>query len=202
MKGDNLITLTSLKERGWTDSIIKKMEVTPDKLAKNPFSKKSPQVKLFSLEKVEELEKTDLFKTLLEAAKKRSSKGKEVAKMRFELAKKEVEALEIKVKFVGDESALTKKACKHYNDLWSSRGDYDKVATPSDSKDFLRRITVNYLRHELSDYEYFLDDLYGSIGAEYLRTLMRNKILDRISEIYPFLKAEADRQKYPLFDLF
>jgi hypothetical protein len=41
------LTLSGLKERGWTDSIIIKMNLLPDKLAKNPHYIKASPMKLY-----------------------------------------------------------------------------------------------------------------------------------------------------------
>jgi len=55
------ITLTNLKGRGWTDSIIKKMNVLPDKQARNTHSSSAPPTKLYEVVRIEKLEKSGQF---------------------------------------------------------------------------------------------------------------------------------------------
>lgn len=69
---DESLTLSELKERGWTDSIIKKMNLFPDKLAKNPHYLKAAPMKLYFISRIEELEKSEQFSNLI--AKSQSKK--------------------------------------------------------------------------------------------------------------------------------
>lgn len=54
-----LFTKTGVKERGWTEGAIKKFLGNPDKTAPNPYSKKKPEVKLFSCDRVKRIEQTE-----------------------------------------------------------------------------------------------------------------------------------------------
>jgi hypothetical protein len=63
---DESLTLSELKERGWTDSIIKKMNLFPDKLAKNPHYLKAAPMKLYFISRIEELEKSEQFSNLIQ----------------------------------------------------------------------------------------------------------------------------------------
>ena len=47
---------------------------------------------------------------------------------------------------------LVKRACDSYNEM-SIFQDTPGTAHPDDDIRFLRRITLNYIRHELTDYE-------------------------------------------------
>jgi len=60
---------------------------------------------------------------------------------------------------------------------------------------FLHRITVNYLRHELTGYEAVLGSLRGLIGRAEASQLIRGRILAAIAEAYPWLAGECRRQK-------
>lgn len=88
---------------------------------------------------------------------------------------------------------LIKKACQHYNHLASER-EKDSSADPQSDKAFLDRITVNYLRHEMSTYEASLDLVYGKVGCNEARSKIRQKVYDAIAETYPELAPECKRQ--------
>jgi uncharacterized protein (DUF849 family) len=77
-------------------------------------------------------------------------------------------------------------AVKHYNTLWSMRGKYDKVATINDDEEFLDRVSVNMLRHELECYEKELDKLFGKIGRAEGYSLLKNRINQEIVKTYPY----------------
>lgn len=57
------------------------------------------------------------------------------------------------------------------------------------------RFCVNYIRHELSNYDFLLERLENQVGAsqEYLR--FQQAVCDRIAEAYPSLREECERQK-------
>lgn len=67
-------------------------------------------------------------------------------------------------------------------------------ASERSSPEFLERITVNYLRHELSSYENHLTRVAGQVGAEDAYWRIKEKVLDAIAGAYPHLAAECCRQ--------
>jgi hypothetical protein len=69
----------------------------------------------------------------------------------------------------------------------------DRASVHSD-KDFLDRITVNYIRHELSVYDEKIDDLFGKIGKHEAFELLNQKIYTEIGRVFPRLRKEARRQ--------
>ena len=90
---------------------------------------------------------------------------------------------------------LKQRAAADYNRLWLERGCYEKFATAKSDEGFIRRICVNFIRHELSEYESQLDQAHGRINAETARTNIRRRILDAIAKAYPWLSDECRRQK-------
>lgn len=58
-------------ERGWTDALVRKFLGQPDELKTNPYYKKAPKMKLYSLARIEKAEQTQEFKLALEKAKVR-----------------------------------------------------------------------------------------------------------------------------------
>lgn len=99
-----------------------------------------------------------------------------------------------------DEHVLWRRAVSHYEALWASRGRDKRVeyiAANSDSEAFRERITVNYLRHELTSYERQLASVYGSVGANDARIAIRRRILDAIAEAYLGLRDECEMQHEP-----
>jgi hypothetical protein len=85
------------------------------------------------------------------------------------------------------------RACNHYN----GRSDY-WYAEPDDDPLFLARITVNYLRHQLTCYEDALDAITGKVGAISAYLTIKNMVLTAIGVVYPSLENECNRQRVVL----
>jgi hypothetical protein len=53
---------------------------------------------------------------------------------------------------------------------------------------------VNYIRHNLTNYEDLLEELEGKVGKINAYIKLKNKILKKIAEVYPDLKDECYNQ--------
>lgn len=194
MKESEFFCKSTLKSRGWTERLIEKFAGNPDRVVRNPHSRKSSDMKLYLKSRIEDIEQQEIFKIELEKSLVRQKRRKDVViKMKAKtfdwansLPKPEFE--------LKDQSKLIILACEHYNDLWSFRDEFDKSASPNDDVNFINRITVNYLRHVCSDYEEYLFDSRGKVGAHEARILIKLFILKSIGDFYPWLKQECNNQ--------
>ena len=198
--GGEMLNKTDLKNRGWTDSVISKHLGEPDALKDNPYYKNGPKIKLYDINRVIEMEQNQTVVKALEGAKKRSESGKRRALEQAKKLKEYIQSLKIEIPIM-TEKKLIEEACHHYNLLWEYRGQYDKHATPSADKDFLRRIAVNFLRHEFTDYDQELERMFGKSGSINGKQQLKDKVLDHISETYPLLRDECNSQKNRLHQL-
>lgn len=128
------------------------------------------------------------FVSAKRASSERSQKGKAVAASR----RKETEAWANSLpepqipKY--PPGTLRHLAMNHYNDLWASRGKFEKHAGSDASPGFRNRICVNFLRHEMSDYENQLAEAAGRVGARVARGIIRKKVMRAIFRAYPSLR--------------
>jgi hypothetical protein len=95
---------------------------------------------------------------------------------------------------------LLRKAIASYNDFQEARaytyGYYDwRPAHFNAETDFLERITCNYIRHQLTDYEDQLDTMFGKVGTTAGYTLLKEKITKAIAQAYPNLRADINTLK-------
>ena len=99
---------------------------------------------------------------------------------------------EIKVPELGWDT-LVSRACAHYNaGRLAGSGDYFPAeATPRSAKKFLHRIIVNYIRHELTDYEYLISMARNPDEINDLR----EAVYDAIGDAYPELWRECAHQR-------
>jgi hypothetical protein len=139
------------------------------------------------------LDKAKLTEQELQEKNQRSERSRAQAQVRREAILAWVDALKITIPKMPKKKLLM-EACHHYNDLWASRGRYEKQATLDDDPAFLCRITVNMLRHEYTEYEYALTNTFGKVGVEEARARIRLRIFHAISTAYPELHEECQRQ--------
>jgi len=184
---------SSLKDRGWTEAGIKRFLGAPDKTKANPMYRSAgAPMQLFLRSRVEEIESSAAWIDWETKSKKRSATVASAAEVRRAKTIAYVESLQIVVPKMSPDR-LVETAVSHYNSLWSDRGR-EKCASSNSDSDFLNRISVNYLRHELSCYEQELSRIFGQTGADEARLLLRENILDAIGRVYPHLAGECNRQ--------
>ncbi len=76
-------------------------------------------------------------------------------------------------------------------------GDAFELPPPADESspdEFLLRITVNYVRHQMTTYDGKLKALQGQPGGHDAEPLLRQRVFEVIAEVYPELADEARRQ--------
>lgn len=57
------------------------------------------------------------------------------------------------------------------------------------------RWAVNFIRHVLTDYNHELWKQKGRVGKQEAYVLYKSAVLDHIAKVYPYLRAECERQK-------
>jgi hypothetical protein len=87
---------------------------------------------------------------------------------------------------------LRAEAMANYNELHFNHG---KWASSRDDQDFLDRITVNYLRHGMTNYEDLLAATFGCVGTGDAYSIIKGRVFDAIASAYPSLGKECLRQE-------
>ncbi len=205
-----------LKERGWTEGLIKKKLPEP-KIGRNPMYP-SQAVYLFHLEDVLAGEESVEFKKMQETRAKRCESAKKAVWTRYEKTsnwlERSIEALEIEV--LSDDEltsyVLARQAAVYEYKLdrkwdWDSEAEMMSVfiinvekyeenpKTPSFVDDeTLQRWKVNCIRHELTNYNYLIRNLKGVPNKDYLVFQLKETLFQKIAEAYPALAKECERQ--------
>jgi hypothetical protein len=193
----SLLTSTQLKERGWTPTLVKKFLDPPDATKPNPHYKSASPMRLYALTRVEAVEVADAFQQAYAKAAARSQVGKTVAARKAAELVSQAEKMQIRVQL----QALGKvqdQAIDAYNnfheELSFERGhEYEPASVMSDPI-FLDRITVNYVRHELTEYDESLEEVAGKIGVSLAVATIRRRVYTEIASVYPDLAQECERQ--------
>jgi hypothetical protein len=189
MKKETLIVKSKLiSERQWTESLIKKYLPIPDKECSNPHYRNGPEMKLYFIDRILKIEKGVQFQKDFEntTIRKNSAARSIITKTNNLLEYATTVVISLERIPTGK---LKELAISHYETLWARRHFYKTVSDPT--PEFLNRITVNYLRHSVSCYEQKLLKIKGKTGKEKALEIIREKVYDKISECYPFLKDEC-----------
>lgn len=142
-----MITKTDLETR-WSKALIKKFAPTIAKQKKNIYG---GTTFLYLLEEIEKIEQSETFKREYEKTMKRKAKAKErsIEVEKKLLNKKIAQFIDNLIIELPQREKLIDEAIYHYNQI--NRNGY--YANRNCDKDFLLRITQNYVRHVCSNYE-------------------------------------------------
>jgi hypothetical protein len=87
-------------------------------------------------------------------------------------------------------SIVRRRALNAFNSRTEDESAYD-----TSGSGFLDRITVNYVRHELTAYDRQLEDVVGRVGVQEAVRTIRRMVYATIAATYPRLAAECERQR-------
>lgn len=102
---------------------------------------------------------------------------------------------EIKVEEIPIEE-VEKLSLENKHLFYESRNRFD-VLSESAPEYTRERWAVNYIRHHLTDYDERLWDAKGEVGIREEYSRCKAAVLDAISDAYPTLRDECQRQKVP-----
>jgi len=189
-----LLTATQLKARGWTDALIRDLLGAPDQTRINPHYRSGPPMRLYEVRRIEKVEGSAAWAARAEATSRRKEGASRAVETKRAKLQVHLEAVEINLPMI-DADALTQLACDHYNQRQYDRRDFDGWdATPASDPAFLERISVNFLRHAMSEYNAELVNIFGSVGAREGYKEISRKAFAAIGAAYPRLTAECQRQ--------
>ncbi len=182
------ITKSALLERaGWTATLVSRLLGEPDQ-RKKVFGRTNP-LALYALARIEQAEATaDFAQAQAGIAKRKIAAAKAVATKTANLMAA-IDAMPITVERLGLTN-IKRQAIDSYNRR--SRGD--SLATNSDDPAFLDRITLNFIRHELTEYDLALLEVARKTGVALAVTRIRRRVYSAIAQAYPSLSDECERQ--------
>lgn len=185
------ITKTDLiSVRKWTNRLIKKYMPVPDEIRNNPHYGRASEMKLYKISRVESIEKNEQFlidfqKTILR--RKSSAKMVETKKDNLLI---QISEFPISVEII-PRYELVPLVIDDYN----NRNYYKDYLTLRDlDQSTLERLTVNYIRHQLTEYEYHLYTIGDQVGKKEGARLLKEITNNCIGESYPDLTRECALQ--------
>ncbi|MFG2642006.1 hypothetical protein ACGFYP_13685 [Streptomyces sp. NPDC048370] len=180
------VTLAGLRERGWTDPMVRDLLGQPDVQGRDPRRWSIAPVRLYRLARVEAVERTPEFARCAAASGRRSATVEAGAERRRRAVLAAIRAEPIEVPRL-PAAELERRAVRHRH-LLGARGPGAAAAGA------LVRWQVTYLRYALSRYETLLDGLFGSTGRAEAEQLLRTRLYEAIGAAYPHLARECRRR--------
>ncbi|MGW6566365.1 hypothetical protein [Streptomyces sp. NPDC054975] len=186
------VTLAGLRERGWTDPMVRDLLGEPDVQGRDPRRFSLAPVRLYRLARVEAVERTPEFARCAAASGSRSATVEAGAERRRRAVLAAIRAEPIEVPRL-PAAELERRAVRH-RQLLGARGPGGPGAPGGVAAGALVRWQVTYLRHALSRYETLLDGLFGSTGRAEAERLLRARLYEAIGAAYPHLAGECRRR--------
>ena len=197
------ITPSGLKgKRYWTDGMIRDLMGEPDKTAPNPHYRSGPPMRLYLLARVYAIECTLDVDAMRKARERRSAAGRRAAATRRENIQKRAAACDLYCDFgdpledVRRAAAISNEEIRKYHQMEYEayvgrcllRDEEPRPRRGPRHPDVVARDrwAVNYLRHERTAYDRLLYEMGSSV-----RPILRMRIHEKISEVYPELREAA-----------
>lgn len=192
-KDDEFITMSDLKrERGWTDTSIKKFAPIPDHFVKNPHYKSAAPMRLYRVSRIREIEATPEFQDYMEKSMRRRQGAQQAIETKREKTMDIAWTMPIHVEVVPN---VIDEAIATYNEWKIEHDDWDKRVSSDTDQNVLERIAVNHIRHNLTTYECHLYEIQGLVGNDEAYRILKGRVLQEIGAAYPELCVECKRQE-------
>ena len=177
------LTKTDLATR-WSNSLIEKYYPQCSDERINPHYRYGSPMQLYDVGKIRYIESRDDFKADYEKVLRRKIVALERAKKKREELMMYANGVQIVIPDL-EKDKLIQKACDHYN-RWNDNAYYP--ATPSSDLIFLKRICINYLRHQSTCYDEELGKFYGKVGVQDAHNVLQTRINEAIMQKYEWLR--------------
>lgn len=184
-------------EYGWTKSLINKFLPEPT-LKKNPYYRSDAPMKVWDEEIVKEVMKTSDFQEAMEkASKRKNAADKAVTTKRdnmFNRTELFIDSITITILPENELKKRTLYAKQCWYDCHSYGEDYIEKNAYTADDETINRWIVNYIRHNLVEYDHFLDEIKGKVGSMEVYPEVKIATLEKIAIAYPKYKEECERQ--------
>lgn len=182
------------RDQRWTDGLVERFLVEPDKTRVNMRHKSGPPVKFYAMSRVLAAEGIQEFRAALAAMEPRRTSARITSAETAERKRAEiiarVNAMPIGIAELSEEQLL-EGAIESYN---SRLGQREGSASTRSDPAFLERIHVNYPRQCLTHYDEALDWAGGKVGVDEAKRLIGERDLHLIGAEYQDLEGECSRQ--------
>lgn len=188
---EQLISQATVLSMGFTKSMIDKLLPSPV-LKRNPHYASSAPMKLWREDDVRSIMGTQEFQTMAAKAAARKAASAKAVETKRKNAEAIADDLIASIHVTRwDMPALEEATLNAKQEWYLEHGNVDILSPNTET---LERWMVNFIRHNLCEYDDKLLDLFGLIGKSELYQRLKSETLSRIAGVYPELEAECKRQ--------
>lgn len=181
------ITKNELKKgRGWSEKMIKLFYPIPDKQIENNTYVTEHKIKLYDLEKVMEVEKTENFSKYIDDNINRRIGSEKAVITKKKIILDDVKKIEISIPII-EKNKLIAESLYYYNCRQLLIGGRILANENLDLR-LLKIIAKNFIRHELTDYQIHLKTIYKRVGRLEAFKILKENFNNSIIEAYPWLQ--------------
>lgn len=185
------ITKTEIKtRRKWTESLIVKYLPEPDLIKNNPVFRGTTEMKLYKVSRIDEIEKSEMFLIDFQKTTLRRERSKKMVRTKTDNLLNKISNISISV-----EEYNRQELIKLVIDSYNQRNNHkEPISQRETDQATMERLMVNYIRHQLTSYDYILMELYSKVGKEHAYKLLNKRIYKSIGDVYPYLIEECALQ--------
>ena len=174
---------SELKQRGWTEGLIRKFLPKPDETKTNPIIRSAAPMKLYKIKRVEKIEKSEKFIKEMESISRRKIAARKAVETKTAKTIEWANSIKFNVPTFNKNKLLT-KAIHHYE-------QFQDTCVGSFDDEFAARISTNYIRHECTNYERVLGALGGKVGRAKAYEIIKQKVNQTIKNQHEWLNDRA-----------
>ena len=191
-------TGSTLKQRGWTPTLIHDLLGPPDSTTPNPHFRNAAPMQLYSQERVEAAEAAGKFQQNPQGVQGRRQAALKAAETRSRNAVRWATRTEIfphrpthSMRELQEKSVIHRNEHAERSPRNRENPDFEYMPQPSRlDRETLDRLCVNFPRHECSDYACTLAETFGQTGKETAIGVIRLRIYREITRRWPDLEGE------------
>lgn len=185
------ITQSAVMAIGFTKTMMKLLLPEPV-LKSNPRYRSAAPMRLYRIADVNAAMESEAFHAARIKAEARKASAQKTVETKQRIAEELVNRLiaNIEIEPV-DVKALENHVVREKEDEYAERGQ--ELHCLNDAT--VKRWMVNYIRHNLCNYDSDLTEIEGKVGKDYLYYKLKNATLSKIAQVYPELASECERQK-------
>lgn len=190
------LTKTTVKQMGFSDKLIRELLPEPIEVD-NPHYKCAAPMLLFLESDVLKAMNEEPYIAYQEKRKKRKESAKKAVETKRKNLIEEMQSVSDKIIITKmNMQELRKRTIDERNDYYAYLAEDCEIyrTTYGADEETQDRWMVNYIRHNLTEYDEELDRLYGRTGKDEAYFLFFKALLQKIATVYPNLEEECKRQ--------
>lgn len=186
-KEDLCYKKTAIEILGISKTQFERLNIQHVKEVPNPFYKKGSTCFLYDRKKMIRKAKTKKVAEMRQIYLKRKTISDKAIITKEKKIITWAENITIEVPTISKEE-LIELACDHYNTRQLDIGKSERFLSQHSDPQTLARICENYIRHQMTRYDYELEKMRGKTGKDRAYYIIRDKVNQAISEKYDFIK--------------